>query len=247
MKKNNPYQKKHAKKLRITRKQWTRIICLGIVLALVVGLVIITRTGLSEKGGDHDGHGHENDTVVTDEHGHAADTHNTTTGNNGSTSSTGKLRYQLYTDSKAGTHGIGIYNSKNQLLLEQKGMPKAPVRQKEGDLTVVYFAQSLNGFTNGLSIYCDEQGERVSAAFHGVIGTDGVRVAYCSDDDTTIIVQDLFDKNAYYKEYKLANVYQNGTQTIKGGRVDTTKKVATVTYVCDEEGNTMTQQIKLYE
>ena len=34
--KKNPYQKKHAKKLRITRKQWTRIICLGIVLALVV-------------------------------------------------------------------------------------------------------------------------------------------------------------------------------------------------------------------
>ena len=243
MKNNNPYQKKHAKKLRITRKQWTRIICLGIVLALIVGLVIITRSGLSEKGGNHDGHNHEDETVVTDEHGHAADTHNTTAHN--SSSGAGKLRYQLYTDSKTNTHGIGIYNSKNQLLLEKKGMPNAPIREKEGDLTLVYFAMSLNGFTNGVSIYCDEQGERVSDAFHGVIGTDGVRVAYCSDDDTTIIVQDLFDKSLYYKEYKLTGVYQNGTQTIKGGRV--TNGVAVVTYACDSEGNTATKQIKLYE
>ncbi len=237
----NPYAKKHAKRLHITRKQWIRILCIGAVIALVVGLAVITRAGLNEVGDEHAGHNH-GDSAATDNGHYEGDGHNH--GNSAATG-TGKLRYQTY--NSADGHGIGIYNSKNELLLEKKGMPFAPIRQKEGDLTLVYFTISRNGFTNGVSIYCDDEGQRVSDAFHGVLATDGTRVAYCSDDDTTIIVQDLFDKKAYYKEYPLPGVFQNGDQTIQNGKVSSDKKSVTVTYVTDEKGNPRNYSIKLYE
>ncbi len=43
-KKVNPYEKKNKKKLRITRKQWTTLLSLLGVAAILVGIVVISNS-----------------------------------------------------------------------------------------------------------------------------------------------------------------------------------------------------------
>lgn len=255
-KKVNPYEKKQKRKIKISRKQWIATLSLLGVVAILAGIIVMSGLG----GGSHAGHNHgdEGNTTATDEHGHPIGSHDTVptdahghpAGSHGSTD-TSALRFQPYTNTD-GTYGFAVYNSKNVLLTKQDKLPYAPYQDTEDSsgYSVIYCktaAPTEGGYTSGLSIYCDEKNQRVSDALHGVLATDGTRVAYCSEDDTTVIVQDLFDKNAYCKEYPLPNVVKNGNQTVKHARLSADSKTVMVTYTIDEEGLTANHSIKLYE
>jgi cellulose synthase/poly-beta-1,6-N-acetylglucosamine synthase-like glycosyltransferase len=76
---------------------------------------------------------------------------------------------------------------------------------------------------------------------------DGVRIAYGSEDETKVIVQDVFQKD-YYKEYALSKPTPNEQgYIIVGGTMKSDKKSVTVSY--HTEGDTKPQRITvpLYE
>ena len=242
-KKVNPYEKKQKRQLHITRKQWIALLSVLGVIAILAGIAVMTGLG---GGDDHAGHDHANDSSLADGHyegdGHDHGTASTAGHSHGST-----LRYQSYVNADK-TYSYAIYNSKGaELVKKDKLTYEGKKLAVTGDLTEVYFQTAKSGFASGESIFCDEKNERVSEAFHGVLGCDGTRVAYCSEDDTKVIVQDLFDKEAYYKEYDLPNVYKNGTQTITNGQLSADKKTVNVTYTVNEEKGTASRAIKLYE
>ena len=247
-KKVNPYEKKNKRKIKISRKQWTAILSLLGVVAILAGIIVMSGLG----GGSHAGHNHgdEGNTTATDEHGHPIGSHDTAptdahghpAGSHGST-----LRYQSYANADK-TYSYAIYNSKGaELLKKDKLTFEGKKLSTTGDLTEVYFQTAASGFTSGESVFCDEKNERVSEAFHGVLGRDGTRVAYCSDDDTKVIVQDIFDKKSYYKEYPLNDVVNNGYSTVQNATLSQDKKSVSVTYTIDEEGGTRRATIYLHE
>lgn len=245
----NPYEKKKStKRRRITRKQRTALLCVLLAAVLLIGLAVVSRAALSQAGSDpHAGHNHANENSSANSGGHyEGDGHNHGATNAGTSGS--KLRYQLY---KSGdTYSYAIYGAKNELLLKKDKLPMEPVKMPANDsLTLVYFKSNEQGYTVGETVYCDEKNGRISDAFHGAIDTDGVRVAYCNADDTAVIVQDLFDKKTYYKEYPLANVYTDGDYSIANGKLHADKKTVTVSYLIGPNPTTDTRSITipLYE
>lgn len=73
-KKVNPYEKKQQRRIRITRKQWTTIVSVLAVVAVLVGIIMLQQCGDPHAGHDHSTDD-DNHTVATDEHGHAAGSH----------------------------------------------------------------------------------------------------------------------------------------------------------------------------
>lgn len=244
-KSTNPYAKKTARKRRITRKQRTSILCGLLAAALLIGLVVVSRVAVTQTGGIDNHAGHDHAEGETNSTGHSAnDGHNH--GNSSTNSSDSKLRYQLYRSGDTFTYAI--YNADNQLLLKKENLELEPIKMAaDNGLTQVYFRSKATGFTVGETIYCDEKNGRISDAFHGEIGSDGVRVAYCSADDTTIIVQDLFDKNVYYKEYPLTNPYTGGKDIIKNGSYKTDTQIVAVSYLANDGTETRTMTVPMYE
>ena len=241
-KKTNPYEKKQKRQRRITRKQWIAMLSILGVVAILAGIVVMSSLG----GGDpHAGHDHGDESTLPSGH-YEGDGHDHSHSHSSAADTSTPLRYQSYTNADK-TYSYAIYNSKGVELVKLDKLPYAGKKLTDAGMPMVYFQTAEAGFTSGNSIYCDEKNQRVSAAFHGVLGCDGVRVAYCSEDDTKVIVQDLFDKKAYYKEYDLPNVYENGTQTVTNGKLSADKKSVTVTYAVNKEGGTNNHTIKLYE
>lgn len=246
-KRTNPYEKKSKRRIHLTRKQWIRILCLGAVLAIIVGLVVITRAGLNELGDEHDSEGN---TVVTDEHGHAADVHNTT--KPGTTNANDKVKYQTYTNTD-GTYRLVLRDSKNAVLFEQDKLERMPSVEKVNEEKGVYALgwalykdPADNGPNDYASVYYNVKTGEVSQLFLAPRGCDGVRIAYGSEDQTKVIVQDLFDKEEYYKEYTLENAVPNKDgDIIVGGQLKNATVV--VSYVADEKGTTLRHPINLYE
>ena len=240
-KSTNPYAKKPAHKRRITRKQRTSILCGLLAAVLLIGLVVVSRVAVTQSGAidDHAGHDHAED--QTTNNGHSAND-----GHGHGSSPDSKLRYQLYRSN--GTFTYAIYNADNKLLMKKEGLELEPVKMTaDNGLTQVYFRSKKTGFTVGETVYGDEKNGRISDAFHGEIGSDGVHVAYCSDDDTTIIVQDLFDKNAYYMEYPLISPYTGGEQIIKNGSYKTDTQIVSVSYLANDGSETRTMTVPMYE
>ena len=244
-KKVNPYEKKNKRNIKISRKQWTAILSLLGVVAILAGIIVMSGLG----GGDpHAGHNHddEGNTAATDEHGHPVGAHGTAD-NHGHGNTTGNVRYEVYTNADK-TYSDAIYNSKNELLLKRDSLPYRPYKTKDASgLSLIYCQTAEYGYTSGDTIFCNEDKQVLSDVFHGVLATDGVRVAYCSADDTKVLVQDIFNKKVYYKEYDLPNVVENGYSTVQHAVSRADKKTVTVTYTNDKEGNTVRYPIKLYE
>ena len=242
----NPYAKsKHTKHRRITHKQKIAILCGVIAIVLIAGISIITRfTGNSADL--HAGHNHApgEDCNTTPNGGHyEGDGHNH---NTPASPTDSKLSFQL--DHSGDTYTYSIYNDAKELLFKRVNLTDVPVKMAaNGGLTLVYFKSDEVGYSAGDTAYCNEKTGQVSAAFHGAIDTDGVRVAYCNADDTAIIVQDLFNKSAYYREYPLEGVYAKGDFAILNAKLSQDKKSVSVTYYIDASKKTQQATIPLYE
>ena len=94
-------------------------------------------------------------------------------------------------------------------------------------------------------VYYNEKTAQVSPKFRAPRGTDGVRIAYGNDKQDKIIVQDLFDKNAYYKEHVLPDAATGEEDIVMGGALQKDKKTVLISYK-DKTGASRHTAVNLY-
>lgn len=254
--KTNTYEKKKAAKKRITRKQWTII---GILLAVVAILVFLIVFGpknnqqLDSHAGHNHAEGEDCDTTTTADphagHNHAAgeDCNVTTAGRSHSEESeTGVLNYHVYTNADK-TYRVSVVNAKNEVVFQQDKLYNAPVKEDLSDEIFALGWATGTGPNDFAQIFCNKKTGAVSGEFFAPKGFDGVRVAYPSEDQTKIIVEDIFDKDNYHKEYTLEGAVSKDGEIVVGGKLQSDKMTVTVSYYSDEKGTIRQAAIKLYE
>lgn len=238
-KKVNPYEKKNKKKLRITRKQWTALLSLLGVAAILVGIVVISN---SCKPDPHAGHNHGSNLGDGHYEGDGHD-HGTGTGN-----SDAKVKYQIYNNADD-TKRIVFRDNAGKTVAEYDKIAKLPIEEaidKNNGIYELGWATG-SGANDFVCVYYNEKTGQVSDKFVAPRGTDGVRIAYGSEDQTKVIVQDLFNKDAYYKEYTLANAVKKNGDIIVGGKLQVDKKTVVISYNSSASDATAHATIKLYE
>ncbi|MBQ3202512.1 MAG: hypothetical protein IJB36_02585 [Clostridia bacterium] len=264
MKKNkkvNPYEKKAKRRIHITRKQWIALLSILGVIAILVGIIVMTNLsgGNDHDGHDHDGHSHGDEGTSSTADPHAGHNHGSTPstghshGTTGSTTNTdAKVKYQQYTNSD-GTYRLVFRDNGGKTVAEFNELHILKDRSIiptviDADKGVVELGWATgNGSNEYECVYYNEKTGQVSPLFVAPRGTDGVRIAYGSEDQTKVIVQDLFDKEAYYKEHALENADTDAKDIIVGGRLQADKKTVLISYVAEKSSENQHTVIKLYE
>lgn len=224
------------------RQKKIRIIVILVIAALLLGIAVVSRVAIQELGGNdpHAGHDHAQGGQTTVDP-HAGHDHGTT-----KKPDTGVLTYNVYSNADK-TYRVVVRDAAKKTVFERDKMYNAPIKEDlSEDLFTLSWATD-KGPNDFEYIFCNKKTGAVSQAFRGAHGFDGVRVAYPSDDETTIIVQDIFDKKVYYKEYPLKDAYTEGKYVVVGGKLQADKKTVRFSYIVDEKGSTRQAVIKLYE
>lgn len=248
MKKVNPYQKKHIKKRRISKKQWIGIASLLCVVALILGITVAGTLSKATITDEHAGHDHSEDGSSANGEHYEGDGHNhgSSSGSSGDSAISSVLNHRVYTNADK-TYRMQIVDQKNNVLFEKDKLANAPLKEAvKGDVYTLGWATGT-GANDYEHVFCNGKTGEVSQLFYAPRGFDGVRVAYASADQTKIIVQDIFNKDAYYKEYTLENAYVGGDYVIAGGKLQSDNNSVLITYVVDESGKTRHATFKLYE
>lgn len=252
VKKVNPYEKKKKRSLKISRKQWIAIISVLSVAALIAGIVVAVNLG--SNGGHYDGDGHDHGTASTDGHyeGDGHD-HGSSSGNNSSDDSHGNtsadtVKYQIYTNEDE-TYRLVIRDGKNEILFEQDKLAKQPTKETIDEEKGVYELgwATGSGANEFECVYYNVKTGQVSDKFVAPRGCDGTRIAYGSADQKKVIVQDLFDKDVYYKEHELENAIEKNGDIIIGGRLHENKKTVVIAYNSSETETNAHTTVELYE
>lgn len=159
-----------------------------------------------------------------------------------------KVKYQIYTNADK-TYHLVFRDTAGKMIAEFDNIPKTPILESINTEQGIYALgwASGSGPNDFECVYYDVKTGKVSKQFHAPRGTDGVRIAYGSEDQTKIIVTDVFSSGSYYKEYPLENAYTDAKDIIIGGNLKVDKKTVVIAYVTDAEGATQHTMIGLYE
>ena len=159
-----------------------------------------------------------------------------------------KVKYQIYTNADK-TYHLVFRDTAGKMIAEFDNIPKAPILETINTEQGIYALgwASGSGPNDFECVYYNVKTGNVSKQFHAPRGTDGVRIAYGSEDQTAIIVQDVFDAEDYYKEHFLKDAYTKAETIICGGRLQADKKTVVISYVVDEKGTVQHATISLYD
>lgn len=254
-KKVNPYEKKQKWHLNITRKQWMALISVASVIALIAGIVVAMNLAGNSSDphaghnhgdlpeGHYEGDGHDHGTPATNGHS-PNDGHNHSTEN-----AADKVKYQIYTNEDK-TYRLVFRDNAGKTMAEFDHITQKPTQQTvNADKGVYELGWATDKGANDYEcVYYNAKTGQVSQSFRAPRGTDGVRVAYGSADQTKVIVQDLYNKDTYYKEYELKNGVEKNGNIITGGKLQADKKTVVISYFSSEtESGTAHATIHLYE
>lgn len=242
---------KHKRvKRKMTNKQ-AMITIISVLCAAALLVVLLVVIGPVLGGNDADPHaGHNHGSELGDGH-YEGDGHDHS-GTGSTADSDAKVKYQLYTNADK-TYRVVFRGADGKTLGEYDKLERQPSKETVNEDAGVYAMSwalykdaADNGPNDFASVYYNVKTGQISEKFHAPRGCDGVRVAYGSEDQSKIIVQDLFDKEAYYKEYALEECYTGEGDVITGGRLQDDKKTVVISYK-DKDGASRHTIVKLYE
>lgn len=249
-KKVNPYEKKNKKSFHIGRKQWISILSVLGVIAILAGIIVMS--GLGGGKDPHAGHNHGDlpeGHYDGDGHDHGTPSTKPTTAANPNA----KVTIDKPVANGDGTYRLTVRDEKGSPLFSKDkfygALSNQPMDKDAGIYELCWCTIDKDHSTANTyeSLYYNEKTGAISEVFYAPKASDGYRVAYPSSDQTKIIVQDIFDKNVYYKEYVLEGaVAKNGeiiTSSFKA--INESSNRATITYYV-AEGKTKTVQIPVY-
>ena len=232
---------KRSKRKMSDKKALTIIIAVACAAALLIAALVVIGPILGGNNADpHAGHNHSNNNLGDGHYEGDGHDHGSTTGD--------KVTYRLYTNGDK-TYRLVLRDNAGKTLGEFDKLPKQPIKATINETAGIYELgwATDNGPNDFECVYYNVKTGQVSEKFVAPRGTDGVRIAYGSADQTKIIVQDLFDKNAYYKEHALQNTKadKNG-DIIVSGSLKADKKTIVIAYHSTESADAHAT-VKLYD
>ena len=106
------------------------------------------------------------------------------------------------------TYSYEITDYKGRILDYKDNLTREPKRQIVSTDVVGISVQTGTGLSTNYATYFDLENSKISETFYYVLTAKDGYVVYGDyrDGEHFIVVQDIFDKEQYYKEYKLENV-----------------------------------------
>ena len=156
------------------------------------------------------------------------------------------LIYTFYTN-EDNTYRVQVLDANNNVLFEKDKLSNRPIKAEINDTITELAWATGNGPSDFEAVYWDKKAGKLTQVFLAPRGTDGVRIAYTSADETKIIVQDLFDKSVYYKEHKLENATKKNGNIISGGRLHENNKTVIISYHSSDADTPTHITISLYD
>ena len=180
-------------------------------LALLCAVLTVTATLLTGCGGKEEKQWHDHDTVA--------------------------VMDIAYTNEAEGTLALTVKDCQGNLLYTKTGLTKKGLVHNVTDTVVSLSWVTSNNPGGYETVYIDRLHCRVSELIAGEQATDGTRLVHTTvkKDKLTVIVQDLFDKDAFCQETVLEEAYLGGEYTVLGARLVMEDQV-NVSYLTDAEG-----------
>lgn len=118
------------------------------------------------------------------------------------------ITHSMITQQANKTYSYEIIDYKGKILDYEDNLMREPKRQKVSTDVVGISIQAGTGLSTNYAKYYDLENSKISKTFyHVLVAKDGYVVcADYRDGEHYIVVQDIFDKEQYYQEYKLENV-----------------------------------------
>ncbi len=146
------------------------------------------------------------------------------------------ITHSMITQQPDKTYSYEITDYKGRILDYEYNLTREPKRQKVSTDIVGISVQMGTGLSTNFATYFDLENSKISETFHYVLAAkDGYVV--CADYRNgahIIIVQDIFDKEQYYKEYKLENVSPVTADFVVDGYFNTKGNI-NITYLSGED------------
>lgn len=239
---------KRARRKMTNKQALITILCIAAAAVLLIGALIVI--GIINKDAVNDPHaGHNHGSELGDGH-YEGDGHDHST--DGTAANTdAKVKYQLYQEA-GGTYRLSFRDNAGKTVADYKGLTKQPIKATIDEQNGIYELgwATGNGPNDFACVYYNEKTGQVSDKFVAPRGTDGVRIAYGSADQTKIIVQEVFNNKGYHKEHALETPTANKDgDIILGGNLQSSKKSVTISYLAGPDAKKDNRHIivKLYE
>ncbi|MBQ8575115.1 MAG: hypothetical protein IJ447_03605 [Clostridia bacterium] len=140
------------------------------------------------------------------------------------------------TENADNTYSYSLTDVDGNLLFEKQNSVKEPKIETITPDVYGLVTQTGTGLSTNWAVYCDVKNSKVSETFYYVLAAQGDYVI-CADYENgkhSIIVQNMFDKSAYFKTYELENVSPVAADFIIDCKFDVAGN-ATVTYLTGED------------
>ena len=134
------------------------------------------------------------------------------------------------------TYSYEITDYKGRILDYEDNLTREPKRQKVSTDVVGISVQTGTGLSTNYATYFDLENSKISETFYYVLTAKDGYVVYGDyrDGEHFIVVQDIFDKEQYYKEYKLENVSPVAADFVVDGYFNTKGNV-NITYLSGDD------------
>lgn len=144
--------------------------------------------------------------------------------------------YYTLTENSDSTYSYSIKDKDGNVLFEEQNVAKAPQTAQPSSSVFGLVTQTGTGLSTNWAVYCDVENSKVSEQFHYVLGANDTYVVYAQDtvDGHFIIVQDIFDIEAYFTKTKLRLVSPVASDFAVACRFDDAGN-AIVTYLSGDE------------
>jgi len=119
----------------------------------------------------------------------------------------GPLALCTITKNDDSSQSYKILDKNGKLLYSQEHFWRYAEINQVGSKVLEFSTQAGTGISTRWAVYCDVENSRVSETFYYVLMVHENYVVYgdYKNGEHSVVVQDLFDKSAYYKEYTLTN------------------------------------------
>ena len=134
------------------------------------------------------------------------------------------------------TYSYKIFDRTGGVLFGDDRCAQEPRIEKQTDHVYSVTVQAGTGLSTNWAVFCDVENSRVSETFHYVLMTQGDYVIYATreNEQTSIVVENVFDKAAYCKAYPLSGCSAVAGDVVLGAQ-PAGEGTAEVTYLTGDD------------
>lgn len=146
------------------------------------------------------------------------------------------LELYTITQNEDGTYTYQVVDKNGSILYRENLAAREPTPAQVSDHVVGLTVQAGTGLSTNWAVYCDVENSRVSDIFQYVLLAQGDYVLFVNyeNGEYSIIVQNIFDKSAYYKKHVLTDCSPVAADVVTGAKQNG-EGIAVVTYLTGED------------